>query len=574
MAKQVNFRRHNSQRRNQWLLVVIVVMAVILHAAFFLSIHDMPLALFGGQNLVLNGSVSSRDEQDQKQAHKQEILTHVFKQIVSEASAGVAAPLNQVGDYAPPDLQPHDASWLNDHHLELDLAVDLGQLDVTFPDSPSLSVEPVKAAEALLGQLEILVAQEYDIAAAKEGLTQQAFEQGNALQNRSGMRDYGLEGGDLQGLQGHQTRNSGDAGRDSEQMRTLAGVEASNRVASSHDFSVVVDYAPRADGQGYLFRLTLSPKPEVQFKTIAHNVFFLLDRSHSISKERYAASKLAVMDALELLRPGDTFNILVFDKTVAAFAPDNVPATPQVVAAAREFLAREPHGGLFASTDLYTSLGNIVPHEVGRKELNTAILLSDGQTNLSRDRQCRSIAAWSHHNQGKVALYALAAGKGNNLPLLDVLSRFNKGSAYHCTSNDQIKQTLTDLLRSLQSPIGKDLTGSVVSVHEEAVVVLAPRHGVMSNLFRDRPYVLYGSASRLEDFFLFLQGTYYDRFLDIKQRISFADARQVPTQELECQWAVLQAHDLYHQFLKDGNTVTLGEARRILSPYGIPVAFQ
>lgn len=345
-------------------------------------------------------------------------------------------------------------------------------------------------------------------------------------------------------------------------------------IASSNDFQLAIEYAPRQNGQGYLFRLTLTPKPEVIFRRIAHNVFFLLDRSSSISRARYDSAKLAVRDALTLLHPGDRFNILVFDDHVVALSPKALPVYDDTIAYAEQFLAQQPHGGLFAATDLYASLGDIIPEAVAPQEVNTAILFSDGDTPLSLERQRQTIASWTAHNAGKVALFSVAVGIGNNLPLLDLLTTCNRGYLCYLKRDSDNRQALLRLFSTIRTPIGKEIVTTTVVTEKDKQVTLYPPANRQPHLYRETPYVVYGSSNDLRSFYLFLQGRYYDKWLDIKQLVSFQKGVRVPLKELEGPVAREQALNRYESYLRDGNPQHLAEVKTLLQPHGIPTAFQ
>ncbi len=344
-------------------------------------------------------------------------------------------------------------------------------------------------------------------------------------------------------------------------------------VASTHAFALNVEYAPRQDGRGYLFRLTFIPKPGVIFKRIAQNYFFLIDRSHSIDARKYEIFKLAILRSLAYLKQGDTFNILIFDNKVARLSPVNLPWNQENFARAYDFLIQQPHGGMFATTDLYSSLGDIVPHAVADTEVNTAILLSDGDTFLNRDSQRQMIGKWTQRNNGKVSLFSLAGGQGNNLALLDLLSAFNKGFLCYNNNTNHLDETLIQLMQAIQHPIGKDILATPIIPSPEMHVRFGQAQR-MPDLYEHMPYTIYGTTDRLMDFTVFLQGKYYDQWLDIKQTVSFSKGKRVPLSTLEAAWATQQAYELYDQYLSDGNPQHISRAKQLLTPYHIPTAFQ
>lgn len=345
------------------------------------------------------------------------------------------------------------------------------------------------------------------------------------------------------------------------------------KIVGSGDFLATIAYAPDPKG-GYLFKITFVPRPGASFKHISQNVFFLLDRSFSIASRRFNASKAAILHALELLRPGDNFNILVFDDKIRRMAPEVVPFCSQTVQAAKKFLDQQRPGGLSAGTDLYSSLDAIVPKAVCETEVNTAILLSDGDTKLKKAEQRQTVGLWSKMNAGKVSLFSMAAGRGNNLSLLDLLSRNNRGFLSYSSSRRGLDETLYDMMMKIHNPIGKDLVITAVASDEKSVLTLYPRQHRLPDLYENSPYIVYGHADTLDGFYLFVQGKFYDRWFDIEQWIAFDQAELVDSSEFAQSYALQTAYDDYDHFIVDGKESHLQAASNILAPYKIPVAFR
>ena len=511
------------------------------------------------------------------------------------------------------DAVPIDESFISSQ-TEVMEKMALGPVEQTQMD-PSVSLfsqdndvarQLVQATRVLKG--EVLV-ENVDSAALEGGigigLEEDSSIMGNAFQDRSGVLEAGADRDYPKGIGIFKAGAGGEEERsshsllsplelsssefaympDSFQGDPLSFVRKSNSlgpgvivdptasVASSSDFHVDVVHTKRSDGQGYIFKLTFSPKANAKIKRIKQNMFFLLDRSHSINKVRYDFSRRAILKALALMNPGDSFNILVFDDQVVKLSEQSLLWSQENIEYARAFLSKQEHGGVFAATDIYASIGKIVPDVVAGNEVNTAILLSDGDTYLRRDRQRQTIAQWTKSNSGKVSLFCVASGKGNNLPLLQLLSAFNKGALVHATSDKMLESVLLRLVKSISAPVGKDIVVTAIASNEGTQVTVFPRVGQLPDLYEDQPYVIYGSTSRLEDFYVFLQGKYYDNWLDIKQKISFEESNKTdPT--IEKNWTIYRAYDHYYRFLSDGDFAHLGMAKSLLQPLNVQMAFQ
>lgn len=340
-------------------------------------------------------------------------------------------------------------------------------------------------------------------------------------------------------------------------------------IAGSEHFSTTIEYAPRRFYSGYVFKITFHPKPDIAFKRIRQTYFFLLDRSNSIPRLRYFFNKKAVSEAINFIKPQDGFNILTFDDRVVRFADLPLPANEENINAAREFLEKQGHGGHFAATDLYASLGKILPTNVSDQEVNTAILLSAGDTYLSMEKQRQTIGKWTLRNQGKVALFSLASGEGNNISLLQLITSFNKGSALYVPQNEQVAGKLAQFLQMVQNPIGKKMRATAIPSDPQNIIFLEPKNSRLPDLYQNTPFTIWGTTNRLSEFTLFLQGNYYDCHFDIKKKICFPETPN-GTLALERQWVELLAQDHYENYFREGKKAYLDAVKELLSPLNLP----
>lgn len=341
---------------------------------------------------------------------------------------------------------------------------------------------------------------------------------------------------------------------------------------NSQSFHTKVEYYQRAEGE-YLFRIYLIPKEGKKFKRVKQNLFFLLDRSNSVDRKHYYAARNAIASSLSLLHPDDHFNIIVFDDELKTFAKDPVAVSDQSIQEAREFLEKESHGGFFAATDLYRSLDQIVPQIDDTFTVNTALLLSDGDTFLSLDKQRRTIGKWTARNNGKVSLFSFAIGEKNNLPLLDVISSFNRGVLIQSPSTEALPAVLNNFLASIRYPLGRDFRATAVPNSTQLQATLYPKNDRLPFFYEGIPYVLYGTVNQLGDFSLFLQGRHEKNWFDIQIPISFDQASQADSSILQ-EVAIQEAYSLYEQFLKTGNIYALVRAEALLEPFEIETAFK
>jgi hypothetical protein len=243
------------------------------------------------------------------------------------------------------------------------------------------------------------------------------------------------------------------------------------------------------------------------------------------------------------------------------------------LAQAENFLAKIELGSFFSTANLDRPLTLTVPGRPQDDEIYTAILLTDGETLSKKGEQYALLSQWSAYNQGRVALFPVSMAGDAHLATLELAAKSNKGKLVCSPTQRGFKRKLLKLMRSLHTPIAKNIACRAISKAKEQVLELYPKPFTAPHLYLDQPYVLIGSTNRLEDFVLFVQGRIQTGWLNIKKTISFSKARH-GGKSLKAEWALQSAHNLYEQYLRDPNPAYLVEARELLAPYDYQVAFE
>ncbi len=352
-------------------------------------------------------------------------------------------------------------------------------------------------------------------------------------------------------------------------LPTLEELETSSY---SDSFDAELVFVPREEG-GHIFALTLIPRPDLQLPKIRQHFTFLIDRSNSIQQGRLAATKTAIHKALGELYPEDTFNIIAFDSKIEKMAPNFLPCIGKSFVIAEEFLQKIQLGSFFASSDLSKLLFLTVPESVQDDELYTAILLTDGESLAKKTVQRSILHDWTQYNRGKVALYALGMNGDSHLATLDAIAAFNKGKLFNAPTNRGLKRKLLKILKTIQTPIAKNLSCKAISRSPHAKIQLFPKPSQMSHLYLDQPYVILGETDTLDDFIFFLQGRLKDRWLNIKKPISFLTAKK-GNKSLKGEWVLQHVYNLYERYFLEDNPKLIAEAQTLLAPFDHPAALQ
>jgi hypothetical protein len=343
-------------------------------------------------------------------------------------------------------------------------------------------------------------------------------------------------------------------------------------VSYSDAFEAELVFVPDED-QGYIFALTLVPRPDLRLAPIRQNYFFLIDRSNSIQRERLIATKSAVRKAIEELGGDDTFNIIAFDSKLEKLSTSSLSLSRDSLTKAEDFLDNIELGSFFSQADLFKALFLTIPSVVKEDELYTAILLTDGE-NLSKKGSARSLLNdWSLYNDGRVALHVVGMGEDPHLDVLEAAAAFNKGKIFTSPTKRGIKRKLLKLMKTIHSPVSKNISCRAIARTPQSSLELLPKGTQVPHLFLNEPYVILGKTNSLDDFILFVQGRLKGEWLHIKKTISFLNAKK-GSSSLKAEWALQKAYELYERFLTDNDEKHLVEARSLLKPHDLTLPIE
>jgi hypothetical protein len=342
--------------------------------------------------------------------------------------------------------------------------------------------------------------------------------------------------------------------------------ELASNLEYQDDIEVELSLMPAPDGEKYLFSLTVQPSLDLQSEPLGQNFYFLIDRSSSIEKHKFSRFKKAVQRSLVALNEKDHFNIVIFDRNVVKLSDRTLPVTPKTIEMAETFLENEKGKTHFAATEVYSAIDKMLPEKMSPDELHSVILITDGNTMLSGQKQRNAISEWAKKYEGLANFYTAAAGKGNNLVLLDLLSYATGGKLLYSDTNAGFPRKLVRLIKDLHEPLVKNVSIEVIPSASNAKASLYPYSQMLPPMFANQPYTITGTVDELCDLSVFIQGRNRDKWLNIRKKISIKEASK-NSRTLEKTWATSQSKVCYDHFLKNGKSTHLKEAVQIVTPY-------
>lgn len=340
----------------------------------------------------------------------------------------------------------------------------------------------------------------------------------------------------------------------------------------SDEFDAQLHFMPLEDKNGYAFTIELQPKLDLSQYSLKQNIHFIIDRSHSIQKHRFAVFKRAVLKALSSMPESDTFNIYVIDKKISKFSPSPTRVNKKSLDAAEAFLEKQEGNSLFAEANICQSLDKILPETQTSHEVHTAILLTDGHALSTLSKQHKELQKWVDKNSGRLSVYTAAVGQKNQYLMLDLLSSISGGRFLYSDTHASFPRKLAKLILDLRNPVAKDLMIVAQPHRSHAHVEFYPSSSHLPLLHGHRPYTLYGYIDEPCNFDLIVQGRNSNEWVTIKKTISFLKGTKSSPQ-FEKQWRASQADLYYTRFIKEGKAELLDKAKEILSASHQEISF-
>ncbi|HVO35960.1 MAG TPA: VWA domain-containing protein, partial [Gemmatimonadales bacterium] len=224
----------------------------------------------------------------------------------------------------------------------------------------------------------------------------------------------------------------------------------------------LVTHAPGGE-DGY-FMLLIAPPASADAAAVPRDLSFVLDVSGSMSGEKIGQAKAALRQALATLGESDRFRLVAFSTRVVPFRDDYVPATPENVRAAREFLDRlEADGG----TNIAAALDAVLGASSGAERLPIVVFVTDGNPTVGEQAPDR-IAAGAAANVGRTRIFTVGVGYDVNTYLLDRLAAEGHGSAAYVAPGANIETAMGELLGKIQHPalVNLRIAGAPVTLEQ------------------------------------------------------------------------------------------------------------
>ena len=235
------------------------------------------------------------------------------------------------------------------------------------------------------------------------------------------------------------------------------------------------------EGQDENFFLLMAEPPRViaTAEVPSREYVFVLDVSGSMNGYPLETAKAVMRDLAGVLKPTDTFNVVVFADGSQALSPSSLPATRANLNRALQFIGPKEGGG---GTRLLAALERAVRLPRQPAASRSIVLVTDGYIEAEA-----AVFDYVRAQLEDANFFTFGIGSSVNRLLIEGVARAGQGEPFIVTHEDQAAEAATRLRQYIDTPV---LTGIDVTFEGFNTYDVEPAH--VPDLFANRPIVVFG----------------------------------------------------------------------------------
>lgn len=205
------------------------------------------------------------------------------------------------------------------------------------------------------------------------------------------------------------------------------------------------------DEHGQYFTMMLYPPAKLaSLQRSPMEMVFVLDCSGSMNGQPLAQSQAAVRQALKMLTPRDSFQMIRFSSNASQLGSQPLPATEENIQRALTWLSSLNGGG---GTQMIEGIKAALdfPHDEGRFRLVT--FLTDGY--IGNEQQ---ILTTLHQELGASRVFSFGVGQSPNRYLMDRMALVGRGAVTYLSLNDDAAQVMNGFAERISHPALTDVS--------------------------------------------------------------------------------------------------------------------
>jgi Ca-activated chloride channel homolog len=330
-------------------------------------------------------------------------------------------------------------------------------------------------------------------------------------------------------------------------------------------------YDAPGDNPYFLFWIT-PPDTVTMDQVIKKNVVFLADNSSSMAGGRIQQTQKALNAMVDMLNPGDKFNIITFNSGVTTFQSNLIAYNATSSTAAHNYV----NGiGAVGMTNMQDAFKAAFTSTWVDSCVNVIVFLTDGKPTWPDTNWAAVLDSVAKFNAApKVSIYSFgidtsANGGEVSLAFLKLLAKRNNGFSLLITKSDSISVTLESFMQKISHPVIKSL-----SINYGGLTPQDMYPPVLPNVYAGSQLTVMGRYLATGTFSITVTGSVGSKFMSLTKDLPFPSSSMPNQPFVPRMWASAKINYLLDEIAifgvnqEDKNAIiALGTKYSIITPY-------
>ncbi len=233
------------------------------------------------------------------------------------------------------------------------------------------------------------------------------------------------------------------------------------------------------NGENYFLAMVEPPKSVHKDKTLAREYVFIVDVSGSMFGFPLDISRNIMEHVLGDLSKDDLFNIVFFAGGSEVFAQESVPATPENVSAAMNYMNSISGSG---GTELLLALQKAMNMNANDGYSRSFVILTDGYVDVEKET-----FDFIRENLGKANFFSFGIGSSVNRYIIEGMARVGLGESFVAENQNRGSMVADKFVNYIKNPVLTDIQYEFKGIEVYDVLPIQ-----VPDLFADRPIVVTG----------------------------------------------------------------------------------
>ena len=317
------------------------------------------------------------------------------------------------------------------------------------------------------------------------------------------------------------------------------------------------------DGQDFACTLRVDEKDILSDLNV--HILYVLDTSSSIEAHRFQTFKKAIVQSLDYLDKGTTFNIAVVSKgKVTKLRKQGISPTKSGKSYAKRFLRKVEQSSKTTTDDVITLLQKEKILARKNDTHRSCVLLSDGNFANSIRVESKSLKKLTDIDAGNFSVYTATVSDKNNKSMLSLLAKLNHGFSLFSRTHASFPRKFSILLKHIKQPVLHDIVVSFPDDETELYI----NNTTSPTLLAGKNITLFGNTPEKSSRRIFIQGKSGNKWVNILKQLPLTDSRK-GKYALQKKLANQKTLISLEAFLNSGDEKYLSDAKKFSDEYDL-----